>query len=374
MINFENRLKKLKDRRQGSRERAIYESMTTDPARIAVASGLDVRSAEAFELLSESAGVKYAIGAMAPVDHKSTQVSIREGERVAGSLVKSLVTHGIRAEYRLQGSVALDVHIRGHSDVDMLVPYVTPLIAEKPEVLPSIYSDVGPPSMVERVKSLRLKSEDILSSTFYAATVDTGGNKSIVIEGGSLQRKVDVVPSCWYDTRDYQSTKQISDRGVFVYHKSDHELLSNYPFKHIARVDGKNESTHGNLKCVIRLMKNVIADMPEYKQRISKRLSSYDIAAIAYHMEGLEGIQSYMRLGLVEHARASLNLLNSSPTMRQLLRVPDDTRLIFDNDEKLEALNILTQEITNLAVSIHQDLAPSSQQYNPSLLTGKVVL
>lgn len=373
MINFEGRLEKLKDRRQGTRERALHESMSREDALVAMALGRDVRKSEAFEILGESAGVKYAIGAMAPVDSKSTEVSIKEGERVAGSLVKSLDSYGIQAEFRLQGSVALDVHIEGHSDVDMLVPFVTPLIVEKPELLPSSYTSVGPPSMLDRLKDLRRKAEDILTATFHAATVDGSGSKSVAIEGGSLQRKVDIVPSCWYDTRDYQSSNQISGRGVYIYHKADHDMFPNYPFKHIARVNEKDSLTLGNLKCVIRLMKNVIADMPDYKQSTVKKLSSYDIAAIAYHTDGLETVQSYMRLGLVERARAQLNLLNSSALLRQTLKVPDDTRLIFDSDEKVEALKILTHEVTDLAISIHEDLAPTTLDYNPALLTEKMV-
>ena len=90
MIDFENRLKSLKERRQGSRERAIFESMDSFAANQAILTGRDVRKREFFETLNESAGVKYAIGAMAAVDEAATKVSIREGERVADSLIKSL--------------------------------------------------------------------------------------------------------------------------------------------------------------------------------------------------------------------------------------------------------------------------------------------
>lgn len=93
MIDFENRLKSLKERRQGSRERAIFESMDSFAANQAILTGRDVRK-RVFETLNESAGVKYAIGAMAAVDEAATKVSIREGERVADSLIKSLSSEG----------------------------------------------------------------------------------------------------------------------------------------------------------------------------------------------------------------------------------------------------------------------------------------
>ena len=65
MIDFNNRLRSLKDRRQGTRERILL-----DEGYNAWDTG-DYRVPESYERLSESAGVKYAIGAMAPVNEKS---------------------------------------------------------------------------------------------------------------------------------------------------------------------------------------------------------------------------------------------------------------------------------------------------------------
>ena len=70
MIDFERPLQSLKDRRQGSRERAIYESFSSDSiARdFALSSGYEARQPEFFENLNEPVGIKYAIGAIAPVE------------------------------------------------------------------------------------------------------------------------------------------------------------------------------------------------------------------------------------------------------------------------------------------------------------------
>ena len=53
MIDFERRLKSLKERRQGTRERAIYESMDSFSANNAILRGVDVRKSESFENLSQ---------------------------------------------------------------------------------------------------------------------------------------------------------------------------------------------------------------------------------------------------------------------------------------------------------------------------------
>jgi hypothetical protein len=375
MINFEDRLKKLKDRRQGTSAQAVFDSALTEQQRyVALESHLDVRPKEFFETLKESAGIKYTIGAMAAVDEKSTEVSINEGNRVADNLISKLKTHNIYADKRMQGSVPLDIHIKGHSDVDMLVIINNTILIERPVILPNNYSPATDTrSMVDIVKELRTKSEQILPNSFPKADVNINGCKSIALEGGSLARKVDIVPSCWYDSIKYQASKFEHERGIKIYHKDNHELVLNYPFTHINVVNKKDAEYSGNLKCVIRLMKNMIADMPDNKKRIAKKLSSYDLAAIAFHMNEDLRLPSYMRLGLIEKTKSHLIYLRINEYYRNSLDVPDGTRKIFDNSEKISALEILSQEINDLAESIFKEIKPYASRYEPSIILEKIV-
>ncbi|MEF3076353.1 hypothetical protein V2P20_15085 [Methylobacter sp. Wu1] len=163
MIDFEKRLQSLKERRQGSRERAIYESMESRDsatARIAALSGIDVREPENYETLKEPVSVKYAIGSMAPVEAKSTEVSKKEGNRVADSLIPSLNAKGESVTKRLQGSVALDIHIKGHSDVDMLIIVTNPVNIELPQINQNGYLPASDPrSLIDIAKDVRHKSD-----------------------------------------------------------------------------------------------------------------------------------------------------------------------------------------------------------------------
>jgi len=373
MIDFGKRLDKLKDRRQGTREIVIHESASFDGLGMEDY-GQDIRTKEMYETLKESDSIKYTIGAMASVDEKSTQISISEGNRVADSLIKSLGVRSIYTESRLQGSVALDIHIKGHSDVDMLIIKKRIVKVEYPKLVPENYSTSSDyRSMVEIVQEIRLESEDILPRNFQKANVDISGNKSIAMSGGSLQRKVDIVPACWYDTHEYQRTQDESDRGIEIYHKGNHKLILNLPFTHITLISNRDNRYNGNLRSVIRLMKNMIADMPDYKKRVAKKLSSYDLASIAYHMESRLYMSYEMRLGLVEKTREYLNYLLISPYTRSLLKVPDESREIFDNDEKVRALEVLESEFTALAEAIFKDLNPYLAQYNPNSILNKRV-
>ena len=84
-------------------------------------------------------------------------------------------------------------------------------------------SDTRP--MVDIVAEIRTKSEEKLISRYYEAEVDCTNSKSISMEGGSLRRKVDIVPSCWYHTHEYQRTRLERDAGIKIYNKKEHSLL-----------------------------------------------------------------------------------------------------------------------------------------------------
>ena len=368
MIDFKERLKGLKDRRQGTRERVLLER-----GHYSLDSN-DFRTSEAYELLSEAAGVRYAIGAMAAVDAKSTEVSILEGDRVADTLIARLKTSGIGATKRLQGSVALDIHIKGHSDVDMLVILTDIFLVETPKLdgSPCNSSDQRP--MEDIVAELRAESERKLTSRYPEADVDCSGNKSITLKGGSLQRKVDIVPSCWCNSHDYQRSGREYDRKIFIYHKGNHTLLGNLPFTHIKKVNDKDSIYRGNLKRIIRLLKNMVSDLPNDKKSVAKQLSSYDLAAIVYHMNDKLNVPTYMSLGLIEKTREHLYRLVDLKVYRESLNVPDESRKIFDSAEKTEALKILTEEIDDLATSIFNELRPSVATYDSSALTNKSVI
>ena len=198
MIDFENRLKRLKNRRQGTMEMDRLEK------------GLlygDNRIKEDHEKINESSAIKYVIGSMASVSPESTKISKDEGERVSSTLIKMLTTSGIYAESRMQGSVALDIHIEGHSDVDMLIIKKDIFTYQAPALPGTSYIDAKDTrSMVDIVRELRLESESKLQSRYHAAEVNVNGSKSIALSGGSLRRKIEIVPSSWDNPHDYQKT------------------------------------------------------------------------------------------------------------------------------------------------------------------------
>ncbi|WP_372378427.1 hypothetical protein ACBZ91_05255 [Vibrio natriegens] len=374
MINFEKRLGRLKVRRQGALElgtlekMAMYESVGLDSL------SLDDRKKENYETLRHSDAIKYTIGAMSPVDEKSTQVSIDEGERVANTLIDMLETSGIKTSFRMQGSVPLNVHIKGHSDVDMLILIKGTFLYENPRAPGVFYfpaSDKRP--MEDILRELRENSEEKLTTRYFATEVDCSNAKSIAMSGGSLKRKIDIVPSCWYNNIEYQLTDDDSERQVKIYNKDEHILLGNSPFKHIKLVDEKDQMYNGNLKKCVRLVKNLVADMPDDKKKKAKKLTSFDIVGVVYNMNEKLNVNSYTPLALVDAVRQQFNVLRLFHSALNI-KVPDGSREVLDSEEKISALEVIYDEIRALSEALYKDIVPLGGAYKSEPLKEKIII
>ncbi|ODX40560.1 hypothetical protein [Vibrio parahaemolyticus] len=373
MINFESRLKSLKDRRQGALERATLQKMALNEAMGLESLSLDGRKQETYEGLSQSAAIKYTIGAMSEVEEASTNISINEGTRVAETLQGMLETAGVPTYIEMQGSVPLNIHIKKHSDVDMLMLIKGTVLVQTPSPDESRYSPATDKrSMRDIVKELRMLSEEKLTTRYPEVHVDCSNAKSIAMSGGSLKRKVDIVPSCWFDTIEYQLSGKKHDRGVKILDKKADKLIGNSPFKHIKLVNDKDAIYNGNLKKCVRLIKNLIADMPDYKKSKAKKLSSFDIVGIVYNMNDLLSASVYTPLALVNALRIQFENLKLFEAARDI-KVPDGSRKVFDSEEKIVALGVVCDEILALSEALNRDIAPESANYKPDHLTEKVI-
>jgi hypothetical protein len=238
---------------------------------------------ESWQKRSNLPYTKYALGAMQEVDQDYTRISRETAERVGGRLDEGLKTAGRAVEFRLQGSVPLNVHIRAVSDVDLLIldaNYHTYRVDGVRKSL-GFYTAPDYRTSVDVLSTLRKLCESILSSRYYAATVDTSGSKAIKISGGSLPRAVDVVPAHWHDNLEYQLSLQEHARGVRILDLKAKGVVDNLPFLHIKKVNERDAVSVGGLKMAIRLCKQVKADAEEEGKTVA--LPSFDIAAMMYH-------------------------------------------------------------------------------------------
>lgn len=310
---------------------------------------------ERYETRSKQSATRYALGAMQEVDPDYTRVGREEADRVIEQLKSGLDAASTYAYYRLQGSLPLNVHIRGVSDVDLLVLLGPWLTYDKGGSRANSYSTyTGRGSVLLDVIDLREKCEDILRRRNWAATVDTSGDKSIKLSGGSFRREIDVVPSHWNDNAEYQQSQNEADRGVCILDKSKPELISNLPFLHMARIEAKDGATRGGAKRSIRLLKNLKADTDQ-----DIELSSYDIASLMWHCDDAAiAVHPWYELAVLAGTEAHLAQLASSYEQTSQLMTPDKTRKIVDKPSKFTSLVLISAEVTALANEVVDEFEP----------------
>jgi hypothetical protein len=318
---------------------------------------------ESYLALNESDVVKYAVGIMQAVPKRYTEISFKEGERVASSLKSGLRNEIDNITHEFQGSVPLDIHIKGASDVDVLVfhPY---LIAQKPWEYAAAYTSVNDGlTMIDRIRQLRCSSERVLINNFPAASIDITKAKAINLKGGSLQREIDIVPAHWYDTIEYQRHGHKEDREVRIYDKSTNKTISNSPFKHMKRIRDRDAVYNGNLNRVCRMLKNLKEDSTEIRYKILDKISSYDIASLVYCMDSDLTCPEYFELGLVSKTRDYLIDISSNDCEKGCeMMTPDGSRRVIDSAGKKDALIVLAVEVNDLLKSITNSLGIFSNE------------
>lgn len=349
--DIDKRLKSLRDRRTGTDR---IGDLTLDSAKQVIAKSLTQESYAKRAPVQRH--TQYALGAMQAVDPDYTRISLEEAERVKEQLKKGLDRKSISTDFRLQGSVACDLHIRGVSDVDLLVLDGRYLHydANGQKAQQGGYAHPVAYNTLQALVALRTESESILDSAFPAAKINKSGAKAINISGGSLRRPVDVVPSNWFDTVTYQRSGAEVDRGVQILNKDVPERVLNTPFKHIQQINERDRLSLGGLKKAIRLCKNVKADAEGDGTKIA--LSSYDIASVLWHADITAltvGIAN--ELAILAESTRFLDALARRLSFARTLRVPDDSRCVFDSDAKIEGLRLLSLEMDDLSERVARE-------------------
>ncbi|SDY36192.1 hypothetical protein SAMN05518854_101887 [Variovorax sp. YR266] len=324
---------------------------------------------------------RYTLGAMQEVGPDYTRVSLETAQRVRAQLDTRLHAAGFQVEFHVQGSVPANVHIRGVSDVDLLVLDRSFLTYDRGGLVSAQGGYKNPTTLSTETVLTRLRNnaETSLEAAFPRASIDKTGAKAIAISKGSLARPVDVVPSHWHDTIDYQQSRQMEDRGVTLWDRKARLAIENRPFRHIAKLGAQDRMTGGGLKKAIRLCKNVKADAIEDGKRIG--FSSFDIAGAMYHASiSALGAGIVYELAILAETQRHLDHLATDSAYARSLWTPDGTRRIFDNEDKLAGVRSLSIEMDALAQAVAREQSqvlvgratPTWQEINEVLARSNV--
>ena len=239
----------------------------------------DFNRARQYQWLRESSVIKYIIGAMLPVARNYTQQIIKcrtSVEHVLSQMNKNIYNDA-PLEFRYQGSVSNNTHIRHNSDVDLLTITGNYITLEPPQVATDPYK--GNPK--NDLLQLRNNCVVQVSKVMPSVEINDSGAKSIALTNGPLIVKVDIVPSNWYDSVRYTETKLEVYRGIQVYDKKKDIRILNYPFLFNELLKQKDSNTGGVFKCAVRLLKSIKADV-EKIEGTKINFSSYGISSILY--------------------------------------------------------------------------------------------
>ena len=290
------------------------------------------RSALALEAFRKQFGpfTRYIITALKPISKKYTNKLIEQGDRVENQLKERLKYLYPGLDFRRQGSVSNNTHIRYSSDVDVLV-IIDKFVTLEPPQQPTIPYKGEP---LDDLIELRKDCKRELENAFPAANIDDSGANSIEISGGSLYCKVDVVPANWYDTNEYKQTLEEYLRGIQILNKKEMERKLNRPFIFNHLLHDRDMERRGATRMMIRLLKTIKADEIEEGNNIE--FSSFDIASIVYRMpDEYFSFNLTHPLDIFRNLIAWMHKVQEDENTRNHLMVVDDSRLIFDKNGKL---------------------------------------
>ncbi|AFI88088.1 hypothetical protein BBH51_07200 [Aggregatibacter actinomycetemcomitans] len=307
---------------------------------------------------------RYVKLAMKGVDPLYTRKSKEAGEKVKSHLLNELDN----VEYEYQGSVMTDTHIKGNSDIDLLVistkfytfdrEGITKLINDPVEIrnlnqlqinsLKKELSGTGYHGALEDLRHNRIQSESTLKGIYDIC--DCTHPKAIKIKNKTLNRDVDIVIANWYDnSSSVLNDKKKQYRGIQVYDKDNNSKCSpDYPFLSIYRINEKNSNTNGRLKKMIRFLKNIKID-----SELDIQLSSFDINAICYQIDKSLYI-SKNKYELIEVIFNQLNSLAHNINYLENLKSVDEREYIFRGKES--KINSLILLLLKEVYSILEDL------------------
>jgi hypothetical protein len=303
-------------------------------------------------VVGEDDSVKYALGAMQPIDPAYNARTIEERTRVENQLSSGFQSARLDVDFDYQGSVTNDTNIRAYSDVDLLTVESRWVVIQPPNIPTIPYS--GDP--LENLREIRRKTIEVLRSAYPAATVDTSGGKCVNISGGSLQRKIDVIACAPWHTVEYVQTRQKDWLGIEILDNKKGERVPNKPFLHNRRIEQRDNKTNGGLRKLTRLLKSLRYDSDDKIE-----LTSYDIAGIAYNnFDSWLTVQPGYDLLLVSNGRNYLRYLLTADEYRESLDMPNSTRKVFGAGGASKAgLEQLTKAMDALVAEIEQGLSRS---------------
>lgn len=326
------------------------------------------------ELLNVSGrkALEYVKRAMEGVGNDYTVRSISAGENAITHLESVLTS----VTYKFQGSVMTNTHIRGNSDIDLLVIcdkfYYSDKEVIQEKFINAYHNQLLTDYQIKRLnnhvnagsysgdsyadlKNIRLQSEVKMKEIY--CKVDTSKPKCISIVNQNLNRDVDIVVSAWHKTYDGIKDDNALSNRIRVYNKDSNSLgRTESPFVSIDRINNRNSYVNGRLKKMIRFLKVIKNDSDDCS---FITLTSFDINAICYNIN-TSNYSDKIFYQLVPVLVRELSLLINDVSYRDGVMSVDGSEFIFKGKtDKVDSLKIIYNELNEVLSDLNLNLIPS---------------
>lgn len=302
--------------------------------------------------------IKYVRRAMSPVDVDYTRKTKEAGENVKQHLKEVL----FNVSYEYQGSVMTNTHIKGASDIDLLVIcekfYGTDIHKVRQELQNAWKYNYSQRSRLETynrnfstydgnsssdLADLRCQIEQVMMKKYLKC--DTSKAKAVKITNQNLHRDVDIVTSSWFQSLDFVLNGMPDElRGIKIFNKDlGYAEGPDYPFLGIHKINSKDDDSNGKLKRMIRFLKNVRKDSDK-----DIPLTSFEINAICYSIpiENYKYMNDKDIVSLLWNTMFNLWHDNKHDSLRSVV---GDEYVFKGKPDKVEALKKLEDEVYKIS-------------------------
>ncbi|MEP5611874.1 MAG: hypothetical protein ABJP45_06475 [Cyclobacteriaceae bacterium] len=296
--------------------------------------------------------VRYTLESMLEIDVSYAYKVYNNSRRIHEIINRELTKRGIPVDYRYQGALKTFTNILLYGDVEIIVLKKNP--SDKPHL---------------DVKELGDILLEILSGDHNFKSVDFSDKTRIRVTAQKPTCEIDILPSVWVSTPDYDKTKNEIYRGIVEYDFVNTKVKKYLPFLNIARFNARNEHTGGVLKSLSRLLGTLKKDLEE---PIDLRDSEINSMMYAIPEEDLKVDQEHL-LSLLPLVENHLNNLIVDDEFYKSLRSPSRMEKVFASQpEKKESLKKILESLRALIKDIKRDLAESGKALEEQIEYSKL--
>ena len=280
--------------------------------------------------------LRYTLESMVEIDPAYAYKVYANSRKIHDKIAKALKKRGHDIDYRYQGPLKTYSNILLYGDVEIIA------IKKKTSAKPH-----------QDIQKLTSELVKILSGDSSFKHIDYSDKTRIRITAQKPTCEINILPSIWVDSAEYVKTKNEIYRGIAEFDFKHKKVKKYLPFLNIARINAKDQRTHGNLKAISRLLKTLRTDVEE---RID--LKDSEINAIVYQMpDEMLLVEPSKILSLLPKASALLNKLSTDGTFFEKLLSPSGKDRVFSGrPDKKHEIRKLAKAFQTLITDVKSDL------------------